>query len=965
MARPRLAGVSRIWGQRLNELHTLRARLERGEITRRQYRLAIAEAQRASLVSRRVRALTELDELGISAAAVSGASRSADIFGTGRERLQGQRRDWVETERLSDDEPLTAADLEEGAIAAGFGIDDGSSFMAAGSPDGMVQSPNYRSANAIKALRRIATFTPDVSLAVSTAKRVAMTDLELTAYTIGPDGPTEDVDEEATAELRRFARRIMPYHGGGGIEAMLSVGLDSLIVDGGVSYELDVAKGLDDVRDIVAVDVTKVRFKVGDVDGQTVIRPFWQSSGEGGFSGGGEAKPFNPNQFFYSGLDTTVTDPHGKPWILPTLDTAPAQAKMRNTLHKVMVHQGWARLAASVNWEKVMANMPAEANTAAKKRTYMRGVINDITNQLRQLRPDDAAAVYDFIDLKVLGAQHGSQSLSTAETADLYDVDNAAAAKTPPSALGRSSGTALSTNADIHWWIYALAIEAMRRHVLRGIEWCLSQYLKIRGIPAYAVLEASPIRKTDEKVEEEAAEIRQRRLVQALDYNLVDADTVRSEMGYPAMQDAATAAGGAERATRDGEGAAIVATVMTTCTKCGTANLRRRNGQGKCRSCGAYLQARRAAVMAPDPDITEAVLEVAGDLQVRSAPSDLARGYIEAYSDAIEAQNLDDVVACAECAPAESEADRAAEKVKPEGTRVYGAIELGQEFAFPGNAEADEARDAWREWAGRRAKQFTALLDATQLDEDDERGLRDDLIVRAEDLAARRGWSWDARIQRYRTTEGGRQLSDGEMGRLLERRMADHRKAIDELADRVSSGRITVAEFQQGLAKATREVHLQARMLGVGGRENMTPRHYGSVGGYMRFDTDRIARFGNDIQAEKLSAAQIKNRARMYGEANIRRDYDRGRQWSHEEQGYSQERRVLRSDAAHCEGCKEEARRGYVAIGELAPIGGHECGGNDKCQKTYRYSSADQFKPRRAAAPGRIARSFRVPAGAR
>jgi hypothetical protein len=177
------------------------------------------------------------------------------------------------------------------------------------------------------------------------------------------------------------------------------------------------------------------------------------------------------NQFAYSGLDTVVSDPHGQPWILPVLDTAPAQQRLRNTVHKVMIHQGFGRLAASVDWNRVAEQMPMTADTPERKRDYMQRVLGGTTDALKRLKPDDAVALYDFVKLTVLGAGHGSQSVKTQELVDIYDTDNAAALKTPAAVIGRSVAVALSTNADIHWWIYALSVEALRLHVTRVLSW--------------------------------------------------------------------------------------------------------------------------------------------------------------------------------------------------------------------------------------------------------------------------------------------------------------------------------------------------------------------------------------------------------------------------------------------------------------------------------------------------------------
>ncbi|MCE7937120.1 MAG: hypothetical protein DYG90_00670 [Chloroflexi bacterium CFX6] len=771
----------------------------------------------------------------------------------------------------------------------------------------MRPEPEHRGIQAVRLLRRVVRQNPDAALALSTVKRLAATSWTLRAFEIGPDGPTETPAPEAEAEVRRFERRIMRSHEGGGIEAMLSVGLDSIVTDGAVAFELDVTQRLDDVRDIVPVDPTVVRWQTATMpDGARVLRPVYKPPS-------GEAKPFNTNQFCFSGLDTTVTDPHGRPWILPALDTATSQAKLRNTLHKVMVHQGYGRLAASVDHAKVASTIPASARTPDEKRAYMQKVLASITTGLKKLKPDDSVALYDFVKLTVLGAGHGTHSLKTQETTDIYDTDNAAALKTPPSILGRSVGVALSTNSDIHWWVYALAVEALRAHVVRTVEWALSQYLRIRGYAAYVVVEFEPIRKTDVAAEEDAAKTKQDRLLAARDAGIVDDEYVRTSMGYPEPTGPVARVETSTRADRaralpapDAEvgpardaatTTALLVGLVVPCTKCGAPNLRRPGGHGRCRKCGAYLCARRSAVEEPEPDLEAVIVDVARDAAARQLAPAGARELVEAYADTVATLGLDDDVDCETCAPAPV---RAA-KFEPAKPTAAGAVELGQEFALPDEDDGLDAANAWREWARRRAPALAEVLHAPLYEEDDEEDGEDEDRAAGLDLdrdAASKGWMWDPRVLGYREAANPKRvLSEGAIDRVVERRLADHRKLIGDLTARLDAGDISVADWQRGVARSLRETHLQLRMLAVGGKDRMTQRHYGSVGGMIRADTDRLARFGQAVARGDLSMPQIQARAQLYGQANLRREYDRGREMAARDAGWALERRELADGA--------------------------------------------------------------------
>lgn len=811
--------------------------------------------------------------------------------------------------------------------------------------------PHWRKAESVRALRAIADRNPDTSLALSTARRVSATALTVDAYRIGANGPTEEPDEIALLEAQRFlARALEPW--GGGAEAMRDLAMDGIMVQGGAGFELEVTPDGRDAIDIIVVDPTRVRYKAAkDANGRGYVRAFYVPEGSGATAA---PRPFNPATFVYVALDASATDPHGRPWILPALDTAPAQQRMRNVLHSVAIHQGFGRLGATVDWDRIAATMP-DGMTPAAKRTEMAKALGAITNTIRQLKPDDAVANWDFIKMGVIGAQHGSQSLKPKELADTYDTDLAAGLKTPPALLGRSTGQALSTNADVQWKVYAQQLEGLRERALAAVGDLLTKYLRLRGIAAYVVVTAEAIEKTDAQAEETTAKTRQERLLAARDAGIVDDAYVRDEMGYPEPTGplVGQAAPDAARMTAD-EQAALVAAVLSDCPQCGSKNIRRRPGQQKCRACGVYMEARRSASEVDAPDEADCVTEAATECVGQPLP--FARAYVDAYADSLDALDLDDGATCAECPDWRAAADpQRAARLEPSG-RALGPVELGAAF---GTVDADAlavAVRAWRSWASIGAPDFERVLEAEAMkDQTARRATSDDeLTVPAGGLAligragaAGKGYAWDARALAYRPSASPeRPISSATITRLMEDRMADHRAEVARLSGRLTKGEIGVDAWQRGIATTLRTTHIQARALAVGGRERMGPADFGSVGGFMRADLQRLARFGSQVAAGQLTGPQIEARAALYGQANIRRTYERGRLTTTKEAGWQQERRILRGGAAHCEGCRDEAARGWVQLGSLAPIGGHACKANDQCGKEQRYSAAERV-PRR------------------
>ena len=67
-----------------------------------------------------------------------------------------------------------------------------------------------RKPESVKALRAIADRNPDTALALSTARRVAATPMDVRVYRIGTTGPTEEPDDAAALEVERLLRLDLP-----------------------------------------------------------------------------------------------------------------------------------------------------------------------------------------------------------------------------------------------------------------------------------------------------------------------------------------------------------------------------------------------------------------------------------------------------------------------------------------------------------------------------------------------------------------------------------------------------------------------------------------------------------------------------------------------------------------------------------------------------------------------------------
>jgi hypothetical protein len=115
---------------------------------------------------------------------------------------------------------------------------------------------------------------------------------------------------------------------------------------------------------------------------------------------------------------------------------------------------------------------------------------------------------------------------------------------------------------------------------------------------------------------------------------------------------------------------------------------------------------------------------------------------------------------------------------------------------------------------------------------------------------------WDAAAQRWRGASG-RFVKESSLKRALTR-FADNAGAeIRGLAEQLNEGRISLAEWQAGTAARVKDLHLAMSAAARGGFHNLTQADYGRIGARLRRQYGYLQRFALDIEAGRLSPAQI------------------------------------------------------------------------------------------------------------
>jgi len=165
--------------------------------------------------------------------------------------------------------------------------------------------------------------------------------------------------------------------------------------------------------------------------------------------------------------------------------------------------------------------------------------------------------------------------------------------------------------------------------------------------------------------------------------------------------------------------------------------------------------------------------------------------------------------------------------------------------------------------------------------------------------------------------------------------------SLTDLASELKSGSISIAEWESAMRDYLREQYRIAVELVCGGDGIITQADWGYEGYLLRQQYEYLHNFAFEIQAnpEAWNSARLDARMNLYSESAYTAMADLQAREARL-QGFTEETNELGA-ADHCAGCLTETSRGWVAIGELVPIGDRDCIVKCKCTVRYRREEAD------------------------
>lgn len=299
----------------------------------------------------------------------------------------------------------------------------------------------YRSSNDTRTvIRDLAATNPDLSATLNSYLRVGIPE-EYTVIARDMDGT---INVQATKLAQELLRRLtflgdptLGYNPVTDLQSLSESLAKELLQYGSMGLELALDKQRLPLY-ISPVSVTKIQFKEED-GGVYPVQVL-----------GGEEISLDIPTFFYLSLDQDLLTAYSTSYLEPAIQAVLADTDFLNDLRKSMQRVIQPRLVAKIIEEKVQKSLPPEiANDPDKVAEVYARLLEELTEVLNGLNPEDALASFDNVEYSMLTSTGASGNIADTLkiVQELIESKLAAGAKSNSAVLGRdTNGSAATTS---------------------------------------------------------------------------------------------------------------------------------------------------------------------------------------------------------------------------------------------------------------------------------------------------------------------------------------------------------------------------------------------------------------------------------------------------------------------------------------------------------------------------------------
>lgn len=168
----------------------------------------------------------------------------------------------------------------------------------------------------------------------------------------------------------------------------------------------------------------------------------------------------------------------------------------------------------------------------------------------------------------------------------------------------------------------------------------------------------------------------------------------------------------------------------------------------------------------------------------------------------------------------------------------------------------------------------------------------------------------------------------------MDRALDASAQTMARLSEQLRTRQIGLIEWELAMRKEVKAVQLYSAASAKGGLAQLSQADLGRIGAATREQYRRLSAFAQQIEDGLPLDGRFTQRARMYGAAG-RGTYHKTERDEKERRGFTQEKN-RRYSGDSCPGCVAAEAAGWVAIGELTPVGSRDCLTNCRCFIEYR-----------------------------
>lgn len=245
--------------------------------------------------------------------------------------------------------------------------------------------------------------------------------------------------------------------------------------------------------------------------------------------GANEALNLDIANFFVKAYRQNPTEIYTESVFVSSINTIAARQQVINDLYRIMQKTGYPRLEATVVEEVLRKNAPMEMQQSEEKMSaWLNARLQDIANDLTDLRPDAAYVHFDAVEPKILNERGPGSAMDVSSVIDVLNSQNQAALKTMATVIGR--GESGVNTASVEARIFALSAESLNQPVADILSDMFTLAMRMTGFLGYVECKFDTVELRPETELEPQKVMKQDRLLKDLSRGIISDDEYHMQM---------------------------------------------------------------------------------------------------------------------------------------------------------------------------------------------------------------------------------------------------------------------------------------------------------------------------------------------------------------------------------------------------------------------------------------------------